>query len=382
MYICFMEQKNESGIDLGRPLRIGITHGDVNGIGYEVILKTLEDQRICELFTPVVYGSSKVASYHKKAIDAGDIHFQLIRSAEQAVPGKPNLINITSNEIKIDLGESTETAGEVAFLALEMATEELKKGSIDALVTAPINKQNIQGDRFHFPGHTEYLASKFGVENHLMLMISNTLRIGVATGHIPLKKISGSITIESIYSKLKVMHHSLRVDFGIPKPKIAVLGLNPHAGDMGVIGEEEQAVIIPAIQKAFDEGILAFGPYPADGFFGSSAFSKFDAILAMYHDQGLIPFKNMSFNNGVNYTAGLPVIRTSPAHGTAYDIAGKNEASPDMFREAIYLAIDIVKNRRNFEEISADPLKFSVLEDDSDADKHALKNLPEEPADD
>jgi 4-hydroxythreonine-4-phosphate dehydrogenase len=378
MYICGME----NDIELQPPLLIGITHGDVNGISYEVILKTLGDARILELFTPVIYGSSKVASYHKKTIDSGEFHFQLVRSAEQAVRGKVNLVNITNKEIKIDLGESTEIAGEVALLALEMATEDIRKGLIDALVTAPINKHNIQGEQFDFPGHTEYLANKFGSSNSLMLMVTNNLRIGVVTGHIPLRDVSGNIHKDTILQKLRVMNEALVRDFGIRKPRIAVLGLNPHAGDKGVIGQEEQEVIMPAIREAFDEGILAFGPYPADGFFGSSSFASFDGILAMYHDQGLIPFKTMSFSSGVNYTAGLPVVRTSPAHGTAYDIAGKNQASPDMFREAIYMAIDIARNRRLYDEISADPLRFSVLADDSDADKNELKNLPEYPAHD
>ena len=372
----------ENDNDIQSPLRIGITHGDVNGIGYEIILKTLSDTRMLELFTPVIYGSSKVVSYHKNTIDGGELHFQLIRSADQAVTGKANLVNITGQEIKVDLGESTEVGGEMAYLALEMATDEIKKGFLDALVTAPINKQNMQGAGFGFPGHTEYLANKFDASDCLMLMISNNLRIGVITGHIPLREVSVQIDRDTIITKLRIMHRSLLRDFSIRKPRIAVLGLNPHAGDEGVIGIEEQEVIIPAIKAAFDEGIMAFGPYPADGFFGSSAFSRFDGILAMYHDQGLIPFKTMSFSTGVNYTAGLPVVRTSPAHGTAYDIAGKNEASPDMFREAIYMAIDIARNRKLYDEASKDPLKFSVLEDDSDADKNELKNLPEEPVND
>jgi 4-hydroxythreonine-4-phosphate dehydrogenase len=360
------------------PLRIGITHGDVNGIGYEVILKTLGDSRILELFTPVIYGSSKVASYHRKALDNGDIHFNIIRSADQAAIGKANLINITTEEIKIELGQITETAGEMAFKALEAATDDLKKGWLDALVTAPINKQNIQSKQFAFPGHTEYLTQKFNAHNGLMLMVSNTLRIGVLTGHVALRDVPGCIQKDTIIQKLRVFSQSLKRDFGIRKPRIALLGLNPHASDHGVIGKEEQDIIIPSIEHAFDEGILAFGPYPADGFFGSSNFRKFDGILAMYHDQGLIPFKTLSFGSGVNFTAGLPFVRTSPAHGTAFDIAGKNQASPDSFREAIYLAIDIARNRIIYDEASENPLKFSVLEEDSDTDKNVLKNLPDE----
>jgi 4-hydroxythreonine-4-phosphate dehydrogenase len=370
---------NELDLQTEAPLKIGITHGDVNGVGYEIILKTLSDPRILELFTPVVYGSSKVASYHKKTLNVGNIHFHLVRSADQAVEGKANLVNIFDEEIKIDLGQSTPVAGEMAFLALEAATKELGKGLFDALVTAPINKQNIQRENFDFPGHTEYLANKFGVQDSLMLMVSNDFRIGVITGHIPLSEVPQAITRELILYKLKLFHQSLIRDFGIRKPRLAVLGLNPHAGDKGIIGQEEQDIIIPAIQTAFDAGILAFGPYPADGFFGSSTFKKYDGILAMYHDQGLIPFKTLSFKSGVNYTAGLPIVRTSPAHGTAYDIAGKDMASPEGLREAVYLAIDIVRNRKVFDEYSADPLKFSMLEEDSDADKNALKDLPDLP---
>lgn len=356
-------------------LRIGITHGDVNGIGYEVIMKSLSDLRILELFTPVVYGSSKVASYHKKAIDLNDFNFNIVKSADQALEGKPNLVNIYAQEIKIVLGQSAEIAGEVAFLALEAAVADLKKGHIDALVTGPINKQNIQSKQFQFPGHTEYLTQKFGAEQSLMLMVGSGLRIGVITGHVPLAKVSGQITRELVIKKLNLLKKSLLIDFGIRKPRIALLGINPHAGDKGVIGNEEQDVLVPAIQQAFDMGILAFGPYPADGFFGSGMYRHFDGVLAMYHDQGLIPFKLLSFHGGVNYTAGLPIVRTSPAHGTAYELAGKNEASPDAFREAIYLAMDIVKNRRLHQEISANPLSASMLDADSDSDRNALRDL-------
>lgn len=356
-------------------VRVGITHGDVNGIGYEVIMKTLADVRVLEFFTPVVYGSSKVASYHRKALDLHDFNFNIVKSAEYAQEGKANLVNIYPQEIKIDLGQCTDIAGEVAFVALEAATEDLKKKHIEALVTAPINKQNIQREEFPFPGHTEYLAQKFGVNESLMLMVSHHMRIGVITGHVPLSEVSGKITKELILKKTRLMHQSLIRDFGIRKPRIAILGLNPHAGDKGVIGAEEEQVIIPAIQQAFDEGMLVFGPYPADGFFGSASFRQFDGILAMYHDQGLIPFKALSFKSGVNFTAGLPYVRTSPAHGTAYDIAGKNEASPDAFREAVYLAIDVVRNRRMYEEITANPLSASSLDADTDSDRNALKDL-------
>ncbi len=350
------------------PVRIGISHGDVNGISYEIIIKTLSDTRILDFFTPIVYGSSKVASYHKKLLGIHDFNFHIIRSADQALPGKANLVNIFPDEIKIDLGQTTEVAGQAAYMALEAATDDLASGQIDALVTAPINKQNIQSKDFSFPGHTEYLTKKFGAEESLMLMVSNDTRIGVITGHIPLREVPGNISRERILQKVRILNNSLKKDFGIQKPRIALLGLNPHAGDKGVIGIEEEEVIIPSIQEAFDEGILVFGPYPADGFFGSDAFNHFDGILAMYHDQGLIPFKTLSFKSGVNFTAGLPVVRTSPAHGTAFDMAGKNMATPDAFRESVYLALEIARNRRMFEEISANPLTTSHESDDNDTD--------------
>ena len=373
-----MENEYESGQVPVAPLRIGITHGDVNGISYEIILKALADVRMMELFTPVVYGSSKVASYHRKSLDTGDLHFNIVRSAEQAQDGRANMINIYPDEIKVDIGQSTEVAGQMAFLALEQATADLKEGRIDALVTAPINKQNIQSKDFDFPGHTEYLANRFNVSDSLMLMVNQSIRIGVITGHIPLREVPLSVSREKIVQKLRILHSSLSRDFGIRKPRIALLGLNPHAGDKGIIGIEEEEILVPVIQQAFDDGMLVFGPYPADGFFGSASFRKFDGVLAMYHDQGLIPFKTLSFKGGVNFTAGLPVVRTSPAHGTAYDIAGKNMASPDAMRESIYLAIEVVRNRRMYDEIAANPLKYGMLDEDSDADRNELKNLPEE----
>ncbi len=343
---------------------VGISHGDVNGISYEIIIKTLSDQRILELFTPIVYGSSKVASYHKKLMGVHDFNFHVIRSADQAVPGKANLINITQEEIKIDLGQSTVSAGRAALLSLEMATDDLAAGHLDALVTAPINKKNIQSKSFAFPGHTEFLTQKFGARESLMLMVSQHTRIGVITGHIPLRDVPACITRENILEKLRILDASLKVDFAISNPRIALLGLNPHAGDKGVIGQEEHDVIIPAIQEAFDEGILVFGPYPADGFFGSETFNQFDGILAMYHDQGLVPFKTLAFKSGVNFTAGLPVVRTSPGHGTAFEVAGKNIASPEAFRESVYLALDIARNRRMHSEITANPLDSDTSEND------------------
>ena len=338
-------------------IKVGISHGDINGISYEVIMKTLQDARILEMCTPIVYGSPKVAAYHRKALNIENLSFNHIRTPQEASHNKANIINCIDENIRVELGKSTEAAGESSYLALEKAIEDLKRGLIDVLVTAPINKDNIQSEKFKFPGHTEYLAQQFNSRDFVMLMVSHNLKVGVVTGHIPLSDVSKNITRDKILSKLRIISKSLVEDFSVTNPRIAVLALNPHAGDNGLIGNEEQNIIIPALDQARSEGITALGPYPADGFFGSGDFTKFDAILAMYHDQGLIPFKFSSFDQGVNYTAGLPVIRTSPAHGTAFDIAGEDKASPDSFREALYLAIDIHKNREIHREISANPLK-------------------------
>ncbi len=344
---------------------IGISTGDLNGIGYEIIIKSLSDSRIYEMLTPVVYGLSKAVAFYKKTINITDLNFHIARKAENINPKKANLINLHDEEVKIDLGKATSFSGGQAFISLEAATGDLKRGLINALVTAPINKKNIQSDEFNFPGHTEYLAKKFNSSDSLMLMICNNLRIGVITGHIPVNEIAGKLTTDLITSKIDILHKSLVTDFGINSPKIAVMGLNPHAGDEGLLGNEEITVIKPAIAKAKEKGYLVFGPYPADGFFGSSNYTKFDGILAMYHDQGMLPFKTLSFDSGVNFTAGLPVIRTSPAHGTAYEIAGKDLASPDSFRAAMFLACDIWYNRKQYAEISANPLKASRHETES-----------------
>lgn len=344
--------------------KIGISQGDINGIGYEVIIKTLANPRVLEMCTPVVYGSSKVASYHRKTLDIPDFNLNLVKNAEAAILRRSNIVNVYDKEVKIDLGISTEIAGQLSLFSLEAAVEDLKHKHIDALVTAPINKKNIQSQNFRFPGHTEYLAEKFETKDFLMLMVSNNVRVGVVTGHIPLKDVPIVLTEELIYSKIKILHESLLKDFGIRRGRIAVFGLNPHAGDNGVLGNEETNIIITAIKKAKDEGIFAFGPYSADGFFGSSSFTKFDAVLAMYHDQGLIPFKTLTFGTGVNYTAGLPIVRTSPAHGTAYELAGKNQSSPESFREALYLAVDICRNRRTYNRLTVNPLKISVQDEE------------------
>ena len=338
-------------------IKIGISVGDVNGIGLEVILKTLSETKIFDYCTPIVYGHTKVASYHRKALGISDFTFNVIGSAEAANPKKANLINCWEEDVKIELGVANETGGKYALLSLEKATEDLIGGQIDALVTAPINKHNIQSENFSFPGHTEYLQERSKSKDVLMFLMNDNLRVGVVTGHIPVADVPQSITKEKIVKKLQLMNESLKKDFWIEKPKIAVLGLNPHAGDNGLLGKEEQEIISPAIQEAFDKGIICFGPFPADGFFGKGSYKQFDGVLAMYHDQGLIPFKTIAFGSGVNYSAGLSVVRTSPDHGTGYDIAGKDLADPSSFMEAIFAAIHIVKNRREQESLLKNQLR-------------------------
>ncbi|MBN2596410.1 4-hydroxythreonine-4-phosphate dehydrogenase PdxA [Labilibaculum sp.] len=340
-------------------IRVGITHGDINGIGYEVIIKTLMDERMYEICTPIIYGSPKVAAYHRKALDIETFSLNNIKEAQEAHPNRTNIINCVDENIKVELGKSTSSAGESAFKALEAAVADLEKGLIDVLVTAPINKKNIQSKDFVFPGHTEYLESKLNSGKSLMLLISDKLRVGVVAGHVPISKVPEVVSKENIISKLNILNSSLQKDFGIRRPRIAVLSLNPHAGDEGLIGTEEIDVIIPALEEVREKGIMALGPYPADGFFGSSDYMKFDAILAMYHDQGLAPFKALAFDSGVNFTAGLSKIRTSPAHGTAYSIAGTNVASEKSFQQALYTAIDVFRNRENFEEINRNPMQTS-----------------------
>ncbi len=338
-------------------IRVGITHGDINGIGYEVIMKTLLDPRILEMCTPIIYGSPKVAAYHRKALNINNLSFNHIRNANEVYSRKINIINCIDDNVRVELGKSTREAGESSFNALDAACKDLEEGYIDVLVTAPINKDNIQSEHFNFPGHTEYLAERFQADEYAMLMVSETMKMGVVTTHLPLSKVASSLSKELVLSKLRIIAKTLQQDFSVTKPRIAVFGLNPHAGDNGLLGNEEKDIILPAIIQAKKEGIIALGPYPADGFFGSEDYRKFDAILAMYHDQGLIPFKLASFERGVNYTAGLPIVRTSPAHGTAYTLAGEDKASEESFRQALYLAIDIHKNRKIYEEISANPLK-------------------------
>lgn len=358
-------------MDYNRKIKVGISHGDINGIGYEVILKTLGDSEMLELCTPIVYGSSKALSYHRKALELPNVNFNLITKAEDASPDANNLIEVLDGEVKIELGTPTEAAGKAAFAALERAVEDLKNREIDVLVTAPINKDAIQSETFHFPGHTEFLEDKAGDRyKSLMILCNDDLRVALVTTHMPISKISESITKEGIVEKLRVFNESLRRDFGIVKPRIAVLALNPHAGENGLLGSEESEIIMPAIEEAYASKIVCFGPYASDGFFGSGQYKNFDGILAMYHDQGLAPFKTIAMDSGVNFTAGLPFVRTSPDHGTGYDIAGKGEACEESFRSAIYKAIDISRNRRRFYEAHRNPLRRQYV--DKSGDKEVL----------
>jgi 4-hydroxythreonine-4-phosphate dehydrogenase len=345
-------------------IRVGVTQGDINGVGYEVILKTFSDPRVYEDHAVIVYGSPKVAAYHKKALDLNGLNLNNITDAREAHTGKISLINCADDDVKVELGLSTANAGKASFQALEKAVSDLKDGLIDVLVTAPINKSNIQSADFTFPGHTEYLEASLGDGKHaLMIMASDMLRVAVATGHIPLAEVPAAITVQGLVQKIKAFNRSLTIDFGINKPRIAVLGLNPHAGDKGVIGKEDQDIVTEAVVKAQEQHVCCFGPIPADGLFGSGDFKKYDGVLAMYHDQGLIPFKVLSMESGVNFTAGLPFVRTSPAHGTAYNIAGQNIASEASFREAYYMACDVLKNRQLYAQLTKNPLrKQSVVQ--------------------
>lgn len=324
---------------------IGITLGDFNGVGPEVILKTMADNRITKICTPVIYGSNKILSKYKKLIGIEEINFFVGKTAEGISPKKVNVINCWEDDLEIQPGNITTEAGRCAFLSLSRATEDLLAKKLDAIVTAPINKKNIQSADFKYAGHTEYFAAKANGIDNLMLLVSENLRVGVVTGHVPLADVTKLLTKEKIISKINILYKCLQNDFQIPKPKIALLGLNPHAGEEGLLGNEEINFITPLVEELKNKGMLVFGPFSADGFFGSGTFSKFDGVLAMYHDQGLIPFKTLAFEQGVNYTAGMPFVRTSPDHGTAYDLAGKGMASEASFREALYMAADIVKNR-------------------------------------
>lgn len=359
-------------------IKVAITQGDINGVGYEVILKTLSDPRIIELCTPIVYGIAKVASYHRKALDLAPLTFNIINSAEEAEDGKLNFINCSEEEVKVEFGQSTESAGFAAFQALVHATDEFNNGMVDVLVTAPINKHNIQSEEFKFPGHTEYLENKCGKgDKSLMILMQESLRVALVTTHMPLKEVPSHITMDNILEKLNLFNQTLKQDFNIQKPKIAVLSLNPHSGEEGLLGMEEIEVIKPAINQAMIDGMLCFGPYAADGFFGSMKYKEFDGVLAMYHDQGLAPFKTIAMENGVNYTAGIPLIRTSPDHGTAYDIAGKGIASEESFRQALYSAIDAFRNRIEYFEIRKNPLRKQYFDRSGDNEKLDLTSEPQ-----
>jgi len=339
-----------------KKIRVAITQGDTNGVGYEVILKAFQDPAILELCTPIIYGSPKIAAYHKKALNL-ETTFSIINKAEDARDGRLNLLACHDDETKVELGQPSAEAGQAAFRALDRAMADYRNGLYDVLVTAPINKATIQSPGFHFPGHTEYIETSLGDgKKALMILMNETLRVALVTTHLPIKDIAKAISKEAIIEKATIFHQALRRDFRISCPRIAVLSLNPHAGDNGLLGAEEKDIIKPAIEQLAEGGIQAFGPYAADGFFGSGSYNYFDGVLAMYHDQGLAPFKTIALDNGVNYTAGLPIVRTSPDHGTAYDIAGQGKADENSLRQAIYTAIDIWRNRQNYDEPLKNPL--------------------------
>ncbi len=361
-----------------RKIRVGITHGDINGVGYEVILKTFSDPTMLELCTPVIYGSPKVAAYHRKAMEI-PTNFSIVNTAEDAQDGRVNVVNCIEEELKVELSKPTPEAGKAALTALEKALADYRAGLFDVLVTAPINKHTIQSDTFHFPGHTEYIEERVGDgQKALMILLKGDFRVALVTGHVPVRDIPGMLTKELIMEKMEIFHQSLKKDFGIDNPRIAVFSLNPHAGDHGLLGTEEKEIIIPAMKEMIAKGVQCFGPYPADGFMGSGNYTHFDGILAMYHDQGLAPFKALAMDEGVNFTAGLPIVRTSPAHGTAYDIAGKGVASEDSFRQAVYVAMDVFRNRAWEKEISARPLRKQYYEKRDDSDKLKLDSIEEE----
>ncbi len=348
-------------------IKVGITHGDFNGIGYEVILKMLDDNRLFELCTPIVYGSAKIAANYRKQLSLQGAAPVQIKDAENAADGQAYIINVIGEDAKVEPGHPSPEAGKAAFEALERAVADLRAGKIDVLLTAPVNKSTIHSELFTFPGHTEYLEASIGDGNKaLMILFNDTLRVALVSIHLPISKVAEAITKENIMEKLRLFNQSLIQDFGIVKPRIAVLGLNPHAGDNGLLGSEEKDIILPAVEESRAKKIHAFGPYAADGFFGSGNYRKFDGILAMYHDQGLAPFKTIAGGNGVNFTAGLPFVRTSPDHGTGFDIAGKGEASPASMREALYAAIDIYRNRLNHAERTANPLRRQYVDKSKD----------------
>lgn len=337
--------------------KVAITQGDINGIGYEIILKSFADKYLFNFCVPILYGSPKVLAYYKKMLNLENLKHNTIRHVSEAQANQINVIDCNGDAIKVEIGQATKEGGKAAFEALERAIVDLKEGLVSILVTAPINKDTIQSEDFQFPGHTEYLEQRFEAEKTVMVMVQDNLRVAVVTGHLPLSEVSKSITQEKVLEKLRALNKAMRYNFGLTKAKIAVLGLNPHAGDNGLLGKEEIEIIQPVLEQAKEEGILAMGPYPADGFFGSGNFKGFDAVLAMYHDQGLIPFKTLAIKGGVNFTTGLPIVRTSPAHGTAYNLVGKGEASAASFKEAIYEALSILEERTYQDESDQNALK-------------------------
>ena len=346
---------------MARKLIVGITQGDGNGISYEVIIKALADERILDMCTPVIYGSSKIFGFYKKHIhNIENINTNVITSAKDVHHKRVNIVNCLPENVFVEPGQPTPESAKSAMTALERAVADIKEGHIDVLVTAPINKRAMSSEGFGYTGHTEYLEKQFGVDEVAMIMVSEQLKVGVVTGHISLKEVPSKITTEKILAKLRLMRQPLQRDFGVDAPKIAVLGLNPHCGDGGLLGDEEQQIILPAVKAANDEGIMAFGPYSPDGFFGLGNYQKFDAVLAMYHDQGLTPFKALAFEEGVNYTAGLPIVRTSPDHGTAYEMAGRDMADPRSMKSAIYAAIDIYNHRADYDELVANRMTIKM----------------------
>ena len=352
-----------------RKIRVAITHGDTNGVGYEVIFKVFADPAMLELCTPIIYGSPKIAAYHRKALNL-ETNFSIINQAEEARDGRLNLLTCFDEEVKVEIGQPSTEAGEAALKALDRAMTDYRSGLYDVLVTAPINKATIQSPGFHFPGHTEYIETSMG-EAHkaLMILMNENLRVALVTTHLPIKDVAKAITKEAVIAKATIFHQALKRDFRISNPRIAVLSLNPHAGDNGVLGSEEQDIIKPAIDELASQGSQAFGPYPADGFFGNGTYDHFDGVLAMYHDQGLAPFKTIALESGVNYTAGLSIVRTSPDHGTAYDIAGQGKADENSMRQAIYTAIDVWRNRQNYDEPLQNPLPKLFHEKREDGEK-------------
>jgi 4-hydroxythreonine-4-phosphate dehydrogenase len=336
---------------------IGISCGDINGIGLEIIIKTIGDARLLEICTPVIFANNKVLNFYRKAIPDVNFNFSSIKDATRINHKQINLFNCWEEEVAINPGILNETGGKFAVLSLITAAQALQEGHIDGLVTAPIHKKNTQSEAFNFTGHTPYLKNLFNVPDVVMFMVAENMKVALLTEHVAVKDIAPFVTKENILSKLHLINQSLKKDFGIDKPRIAVLGLNPHAGDEGLIGKEEEEIISPAIKEAKQKDVFCFGPYSPDAFFARGQYEKFDAVLAMYHDQGLIPFKSLAIGEGINYTAGLPGVRTSPDHGVAFDIAGKNQADESSFRESIFRCIDIIRSRNEYAEQRANPLK-------------------------